>query len=169
MNEGVDFEDIAESIQYFGGLSRRMEVFVENGELTFVDDFAHHPTAIRETIQAARSRWPGRRLTVLFEPRSNTTATNRFQSELAESFALADAVFIGPVHRPEKYADSERLDRERLKGDIVGHGREAFIADSIPELVEHLSGTLGNDDVVVLCSNGAFGGIYDLLRERYNP
>ena len=93
---GMSAADIAHAMPGFQGVKRRMEVFLEARGITFVDDFAHHPTAIRETIAAARQRWPRRKLHVLFEPRSNTVVTNRFQAEMNAAFREADAVWLMP-------------------------------------------------------------------------
>jgi UDP-N-acetylmuramate: L-alanyl-gamma-D-glutamyl-meso-diaminopimelate ligase len=162
--QGATAEALARALPKFKGIKRRMEVFLENGGLTFVDDFAHHPTAIHETIAAAKSRWPKEKITVIFEPRSNTTATNRMQAELGEAFDGADEVWIGPIYRAEKYADAIRLDRNRLIADITRRGPKAKFSDSIPDIVASVCNGSG---VVLVLSNGAFGGIYDEIRKRF--
>lgn len=164
----ISFDKIVDALAAFRGLRRRMEVFHQHDGLIFVDDFAHHPTALRETIRAARTRWPNRPVHLLFEPRSNTTATNVFQTELAEALAEADAIHIGPVHRPERFSDGQRLDRERLTTDLKTANTEATIHDTVPDLVEFLADRLGGDEVVLICSNGAFDGIYDRVRKRFS-
>lgn len=131
--------------------------------MVFVDDFAHHPTAIRETVEAARERWPERRLLVAFEPRSNTTVTNRFQGELAAAFASADRVYIGPVHRADSVPEGERLDLARLVRDIGEKARSVPDADALAALWD-AEGEAG--DLVLICSNGAFGGLYKKVRDR---
>ncbi len=102
---------VAEGVRSFPGVKRRLETFLEHNGVTFVDDFAHHPTAIRETIGAARERWPQARLVVLFEPRSNTTVTRAFQGEMEASFAGADVVWLGLIYRGDRIPEAERLDR----------------------------------------------------------
>jgi len=161
--QGATPDDLSRALPRFRGIRRRMEIFVESGGLTVVDDFAHHPTAIRETIAAAKARWPKEKITVVFEPRSNTTATNRMQAELGECFDGADQVWIGPIYRAEKYADAVRLDRDRLVADIARRGPRARFSDSIQEIVMQVCAGSG---VVLVLSNGAFGGIYDLIRKQ---
>ncbi len=165
--EGAKPEALARALAKFRGIKRRMEIFLEAGGVTFVDDFAHHPTAIRETIAAAKSRWPGQKLTVVFEPRSNTTATNRMQHELGEAFDGANEVWIGPIYRAEKYADAERLDRARLVADISRRGPRAKFAEDIESIVTHLRKEAKSGDIVLVLSNGAFGGIYGQIRSCF--
>jgi len=145
---------------------RRMEVFLETENTIFVDDFAHHPTAIRETIAAARLRWPDRRIRAVFEPRSNTTVTNRFQGAMEEAFSAADEVFIGPVHRADAIPESQRLDTAVLTKALMEKGIPARAFKDVGTLAETLIATGGNRDVVLIMSNGAFGGIYDLFRKQ---
>jgi UDP-N-acetylmuramate: L-alanyl-gamma-D-glutamyl-meso-diaminopimelate ligase len=165
--EGAPPDALARALAKFRGIKRRMEIFLEARGLVFVDDFAHHPTAIRETIAAAKSRWPGQNITVVFEPRSNTTATNRMQKELGEAFDGATEVWIGPIYRAEKYAEALRLDRDRLVADISRRGPRANYADDIEAIVSHLRGHAQSGDIVLVLSNGAFGGIYDLIRSKF--
>lgn len=162
---GASPELIQSAMPHFRGVRRRMEVFLEANGMVFVDDFAHHPTAIRETIAAARSRWPGRRLWVLFEPRSNTMVTNRFQREIEEAFAGADEVWLGPIHRVEKIPENERLDRAALVERLRASDISAYCADTIDKIVEDVLARGREGDVVLIMSNGAFGGIYERFRE----
>ena len=169
---GAAPDGIRDALRVFRGVRRRMEVFLEAAGITFIDDFAHHPTAIRETIAAAREKWippqrsPGR-LHVLFEPRSNTTVTNRFQQEMREAFAGADDVWIGPIYSPERIPPETRLDRGALVHDLAGRSVTARYTDDIEEIVRHLEAHLRKGDVVLVMSNGAFGGICDRLREVF--
>ncbi len=119
---GASTESIQEGLASFAGIKRRLETFHTAGDTIFLDDFAHHPTALRETIGAVRTRWPDKHITVCFEPRSNTTATNLFQDELGQCFSDADEVWIGPIFRAEKYAADEILNREKLVQDITASG-----------------------------------------------
>lgn len=164
---GADPAALEKAAPGFRGVRRRMEVFLEAGGVTFVDDFAHHPTAIRETIDAARMRWPDRRLWVLFEPRSNTVVTRRFQGELAEGFARADEVWLGPVYRADTIADAERLDRAALADSIRAAGRAAHVAENVEEIAADVAARVRAGDVVLIMSNGAFGGIYQRFRALY--
>ncbi len=161
---GATPAQVAEALPAFQGIRRRLEVFHAAHGVVYVDDFAHHPTAIRETIAAARLRWPGRRLRVLFEPRSNTTVTRRFQGPLAEALAGADEVVVGPVYRADRIAPDERLDRAALVAALDEAGAAARTADDIAALAEDVRATGREGDVVLVLSNGAFGGIYARLR-----
>jgi UDP-N-acetylmuramate: L-alanyl-gamma-D-glutamyl-meso-diaminopimelate ligase len=141
-----------------------MEIFLEARGVTFIDDFAHHPTAIRETIQAARDRWPNRRLRVLFEPRSNTTVTNIFQDAMCEAFSNSHEVWLGPIHRVERIPAPMRLDREAVAQHLGHAGIPTHCADSPDAIASEVLATAAEGDIVLILSNGAFGGIYDRFR-----
>lgn len=162
---GADPAAIESAMPRFQGVKRRLEVFLEAWGMTFVDDFAHHPTAIRETLAAARNRWSGRRVWALFEPRSNTVVTNRFQRELTDALALADRVGIGPIYRVEKIPTETRLDRDAVINELRTRGVEARYADRVEDLVDDVTEYGRDGDVILIMSNGAFGGIYEQLRE----
>lgn len=159
---------LQEALKTTRGVRRRMEVFLEVRGIAFVDDFAHHPTAIRETIAAARCRWPGRRLLVLFEPRSNTTVTNQFQEPLREAFSGADEVWLGPIHRGDRIPPEERLDRASLTEALARSGVRARFTDDVAELARHVYNDAREGDVVLILSNGAFGGIYERIRSAFS-
>jgi len=165
---GVAPADLEEAMPGFKGVRRRMEVFLEAEGVTFIDDFAHHPTAIRETIAAARMRWPGRRLWVLFEPRSNTVVTNRFQGAIADALSDADELWIGPIYRQDRIPEEERLDRDALAAALRGRGPNARCTDDVAAIVQDVVGRVREGDVVLILSNGAFGGIYDRLRAAFD-
>ncbi|NUM54890.1 MAG: UDP-N-acetylmuramate:L-alanyl-gamma-D-glutamyl-meso-diaminopimelate ligase [Candidatus Hydrogenedentes bacterium] len=156
---------LADALAAFKGVRRRMEVFLESEGVTFVDDFAHHPTAIRETIEAARERWPKRRLRVLFEPRSNTTVTNAFQHELFDAFRGADEVWFGPIHRADSIPLDNRLDVQALAQRLTGAGTVSHAPKDAQAIAAEVSETSSPGDVVLILSNGAFGGIYARFRE----
>ena len=163
---GMSAGEIARVMPRFRGVKRRMEVFLEARGVTFIDDFAHHPTAIRETIAAARQRWPKRKLHVLFEPRSNTTVTNRFQAEMTAAFREADAVWLGPIHRADSIPEAERLDRAAVVRALEHDSIASAFTDDVADIVTGLETSLASGDIVLILSNGAFGGIYELLREK---
>ena len=160
---GVAPAAVEQAMPGFRGVRRRMEVFLEAEGVTFIDDFAHHPTAMRETIAAARMRWPGRRLWVLFEPRSNTVVTNRFQGEIADALAAADEVWVGPVYRADRVPVEQRLDRRAL----TEGSPSARYTDDVEEIVQDVASRARAGDVVLILSNGAFEGIYERLRAAY--
>jgi UDP-N-acetylmuramate: L-alanyl-gamma-D-glutamyl-meso-diaminopimelate ligase len=166
--EGAPLNAIQAALPRFRGIRRRMETILKSEGITFVEDFAHHPTAVREAIAAVKERWPSEKLTVLFEPRSNTTATNVFQNELGKAFAGADEVWIGPIYRAERYAPDVRLDRDRLVADIESHGARAHQTDDVTSIVRHIRTDVAPHDIVLILSNGAFGGIYDHIRAHFS-
>jgi UDP-N-acetylmuramate: L-alanyl-gamma-D-glutamyl-meso-diaminopimelate ligase len=157
---GATPDHIASALPGFKSVRRRMEVFHEARGITFVDDFAHHPTAIRETLLAARQKWPDRRLWALFEPRSNTTVTNRFQNDLVEAFKNADRVWLGPIHRAESIPEARRLHRAALCDDLKQRGVRADFSDDVDALVADVAVNGRAGDIVMILSNGSFGGIY---------
>jgi len=161
---GARAEDIQTALMEFRGVKRRMEVFLKRDGVTFVDDFAHHPTAIRETIRAVRERWPEARLLVLVEPRSNTMVLRHHTDELAESLAGADRVWIGPIHRAESIPPDQRLDREKITNHLNGKGVMTTIEDNVPELARQVGEECREGDVVLILSNGSFHGIHELFR-----
>jgi len=166
---GLSPAEIQAAFDNFRGVKRRMEIRGEAGGITVVDDFGHHPTAIRETIRALRLRFPGRRLWAVFEPRTNTTRRNVFQRELADALALADAIAIAEVARLDQLDPAVRLDPGRLMSDLQAAGRPAAYLPSVESIVDHVSRHARPGDVVCVFSNGGFGGIHDRLLARLRP
>ena len=163
---GLTPEQIQRGFSTFTGIKRRMEVRGEVSGITVLDDFAHHPTAIAETIRAIREKYPQRRLWALFEPRSNTTRRNVFQRELADSLALADGVFISRVDRMQELSEHERLNPEAIIEGLRRQGRVAEYSPTADQIVNRLVPNLHQQDVVAVFSNGKFDGIHDKLLER---
>ena len=131
--------------------------------MAVIDDFAHHPTAIRETLRAARGRYPGRRLWALVEPRSNTLRRNVFEQQLAEALAGADRVVLAEVYRKEKLPEQERLEPERIAEALRRRKIQASAGGSPGEIAESILPELQPGDVVLVMSNGAFGDIHRKL------
>ncbi len=154
---------IAEALAGFSGVRRRQEVVGEYGGVLVVDDFAHHPTAVRETIGAIRSRFPGRPVTAVFEPRSNTSRRKVFQKEFAEALAGADAVVLAGVFGAEKLPPAERMDPRQVVAAIARAGRPASYIEDVDRIVEHLAAAARPGDLVLVMSNGGFGGIQGKL------
>jgi UDP-N-acetylmuramate: L-alanyl-gamma-D-glutamyl-meso-diaminopimelate ligase len=143
-----------------------MEVRGIAGGVTVVDDFGHHPTAIRETLRALRIKYPKQRVWAIFEPRSNTTRRNVFQSELADSFADADEVVVSQVARLELLPPEERLSPEKLMQDLKQLGKTAAYLPDVESIVSHVTRGVQGGEIVVVFSNGGFGGIHTKLLER---
>jgi UDP-N-acetylmuramate: L-alanyl-gamma-D-glutamyl-meso-diaminopimelate ligase len=170
---GVSGDAIADAMAAFRGVLRRLEVKGEVSGVLVVDDFAHHPTAIRATIDAARHRWPGRKLWAVFEPRSNTMRRRVFENDLAASLATADATVLGAVNRANLLSDEERMSPARVLETIRSAGRKAEGFDSAEEIVEYLCAEARPGDLVLVMSNGSFdglcGNLLDKLQERGAP
>jgi len=163
---GLTREQIQSGFDSFAGIKRRMEVRGEVAGVTVLDDFAHHPTALVETIRAIRQKYPRRRLWALFEPRSNTTRRNVFQRELAEALALADGVFVARVDRLNELPEAERLNPEQVVATIRDRGVPAEYSAGADAIVDALAPQLRAGDVVTVFSNGKFDGIHDKLLGR---
>jgi UDP-N-acetylmuramate: L-alanyl-gamma-D-glutamyl-meso-diaminopimelate ligase len=163
---GLSNKQIQSAFDTFKGIKRRMEVRGVSGGVTVIDDFAHHPTAIRETLRALRVKYAREKIWAIFEPRSNTTRRNVFQRELAESFALADGVVVSQIARLELLAPEERLNPEKLMSDIKSAGKDAAYLADVDAIVSHVAGRAQGGDLIVVFSNGGFGGIHGKLLER---
>jgi UDP-N-acetylmuramate: L-alanyl-gamma-D-glutamyl-meso-diaminopimelate ligase len=163
---GVSLEKIRKALARFQGIARRQEVRGEVSGVKVIDDFGHHPTAIRETLRALRHRYPGCRLWAIFEPRSNTTRRAIFQQELPDALKLADGVFISQVARLEQIPEVDRLDPEAVVEAIAESGRPAFYEPDVAHIVDRLVPLLKAQDVVVIFSNGGFDGIHGKLLEK---
>ena len=136
---GLKNHQIQSAFDTFKGIKRRMEVRGIAGGVTVVDDFGHHPTAIRETLRALRIKYPTQKVWAIFEPRTNTTRRNVFQAELASAFADADAVVVAQVARLELLAPEERLDPARLMQDLKAQGKDAAYLPDVDAIVAHVA------------------------------
>jgi len=163
---GLKNHQIQAAFATFKGIKRRMEIRGIVGGVTVVDDFGHHPTAIRETLRALRIKYPHQKIWSVFEPRTNTTRRNVFQSELAEAFADSDAVVIAQVARLELLAPGERLNPEQLMQELRQGGKPAAYLPDVDAIVDHVGKGAEGGDVVCVFSNGGFGGIHTKLLER---
>jgi UDP-N-acetylmuramate: L-alanyl-gamma-D-glutamyl-meso-diaminopimelate ligase len=163
---GLSNKQIQAAFDTFKGIKRRMEVRGIAGGVTVVDDFGHHPTAIRETLRALRIKFPKEKIWAIFEPRSNTTRRKVFQEELASSFADADAVVVSEVARLEQIPFEERLNPEKLMQDLNVAKKNAAYLPDVDSIIAHVSKNVQGGDVVCVFSNGGFGGIHGKLLER---
>ncbi|MES1166403.1 MAG: Mur ligase family protein [Pseudomonadota bacterium] len=152
-----------DALAHFRGVKRRQEVLLGTPRLTVIEDFGHHPTALAETLQSIRARFPGAVLTAVFEPRSNTARTKAMQAGFMRALAQADEVYLGAVSRAEKLTAEERFDPEAVVEHLETQGIEARTAPTNAELLKKLqAGTLpvtGKPRVVVFFTNGSFDGI----------
>jgi UDP-N-acetylmuramate: L-alanyl-gamma-D-glutamyl-meso-diaminopimelate ligase len=164
---GVKLAAAAALLPRYQGVKRRQEVRGEVAGVTVIDDFGHHPTAVRETLGGLAARYPGRRLIAVMEPRSNTSRRAVFQDEYARSFAGAARAVIARVPDAPIYSafggDAKRLSADKLAADLTARGIPALACDGVDAIVEHLAAVCAPGDVVVTLSNGGFGGIWDKL------
>ena len=162
-NYGIEKNAIAAALREFRSVKRRLEVKAEMYGITVIDDFAHHPTAIAQTLKAVRTRYDGRRLWAILEPRSNTLRRAVFQHELAQSLCVADKVVLADVFKSESLSPEERLDPAAVVADLITKGTPARLLAGADAIVDAIAPELRPGDVVAILSNGGFGGIYEKL------
>lgn len=164
--QGLPLAAIQEALATFQSVKRRLEIRAVVNGVTIIDDFAHHPTAIRETLRALRSAYPLARLWAVLEPRSNTLRRNVFQQELIESLSLADRVILAGVFKQESIPEGERLHPEQVVLALATAGHEAALYAHADDIVDAIAPELAEGDVVAILSNGGFDGIYEKLPTR---
>jgi UDP-N-acetylmuramate: L-alanyl-gamma-D-glutamyl-meso-diaminopimelate ligase len=160
---GIDHNTVAKALQSFRGVKRRQEIVGEHGGILVIDDFAHHPTAVRETVHAVKEKYRGRRAIAVFEPRSNSSRRNIFQKAYAEAFGGADLVMVPEPIRTEKIPLEQRFSSVKLAQSLKDQGTEAFSFPNTDRLLDDLVFRTRPGDVVLFMSNGAF----DNLPERF--
>ena len=164
---GVDAADINRGLSSFGGVKRRQEVrAVENG-ITVIDDFAHHPTAVRETVNALKSAYESQRLIIIFEPRTNSSRRSIFQQEYVSAFDRSDIAIIREPLPLVDFEPGELFSSEKLASDLrETRNLEAFSFQTTEEILDHLGTILKKGDVVAILSNGGFDNIHNRLIEQ---
>jgi UDP-N-acetylmuramate: L-alanyl-gamma-D-glutamyl-meso-diaminopimelate ligase len=160
---GISAEDLAKALATFRSVKRRMDVKGEVRGVLVVDDFAHHPTAVRATIEAARARWPGRRLWAILEPRSNSMRRKVFEETLPVALALADRVVLGGVFRAQQLGDENRLEPEAVAESVRELGKSARVFPSADAIADQVSSEAEPGDVLLVMSNGSFDGLCEKL------
>jgi UDP-N-acetylmuramate: L-alanyl-gamma-D-glutamyl-meso-diaminopimelate ligase len=164
--QGVELAAIQEALRTFASVKRRLEVKAVVDGVTIIDDFAHHPTAIRETLRALRAAYAGARLWAVLEPRSNTLRRNVFERELVEALGLADEIVLAGVFKQESIPLAERLHPEGILSGLQAAGHRAELHASADEIVDAIAPRLRSGDVVAILSNGGFDGIYEKLPRK---
>ena len=160
---GLGGDQVAAGFAGFRGVKRRQEPRGEVGGVLVIDDFAHHPTAVRETVAGIRQRYAGRRLWAVFEPRSNTSRRNIHQAEYAEAFNEADVVLIRSPEPHDKVPADQQLDVDAIVRAIGARGVQASARSDVAEMVGLIAREARAGDVVLVMSNGAFGGLIPSL------
>ncbi len=154
---------ILQGLAQFQGVKRRQEVLGSKGGQTIVEDFAHHPTAVRLTIEAMREQFPGQRVIAVFEPRSATSRRRVFQKDFVEALKGADVVYLSPPFDQSRIVESDRFSSEELVRDLVQMGRRAHFHPSVGSIVRQIRAESQPQDVVLVMSNGGFDNIYAKL------
>ena len=162
---GIPGTALAEALETFQGIRRRQEIRGEKRGILVMDDFAHHPTAVRETIAAVRSAYPGRRLVAVFEPRTNSSMRKVFQPVYPQSFDGADRICIRKPSMLEKVPEAERFSAEALVAELQGQGRDAVFFADTDSIIASVVATGRSGDVVLIMSNGGFDNIHERLLE----
>jgi UDP-N-acetylmuramate: L-alanyl-gamma-D-glutamyl-meso-diaminopimelate ligase len=163
---GIGTDALAKALSTFRSVKRRMDVKGERAGVLVVDDFAHHPTAVSATIEAARSRWPNRRLWAILEPRSNSMRRKVFQESLPKALALADRVVLGGVFRAQQLGDENRLAPESVAQSVRELGIDARALAGAEAIADYLSGETKEGDLLLVMSNGSFDGLCDKLLKK---
>ena len=161
-HRGLDASTLADGLRSFRGIKRRLETVGVARDVTILDDFAHHPTAVHETLAALRAGYPGRRIWAVFEPRSASSCRRIFQADFARSFAGADEVVVASVFR-STLPEPERLSAEQLVSDLQRGGQRARYIPEVDGIIDTVVAEHRGGDLVVLMSNGGFGGIHQKL------
>jgi len=160
---GLPWGEIQQGVLAFKGVKRRQEIAGEVDDILVMDDFAHHPTAIRETLAALRLRYPSRRLWAVFEPRSATSRRNIFQEAFIKAFLSADQIVLSGLYAPEKIPDNLRLDPEEIVSCLKALGKQAWFILSTEQIVTQLGEQLSPGDLVCIMSSGGFDGLHQKL------
>jgi UDP-N-acetylmuramate: L-alanyl-gamma-D-glutamyl-meso-diaminopimelate ligase len=160
---GLTDAEIQTALACFKGVLRRQTERGERHGIKVIDDFGHHPTAIRETLRGLRHKYNGSRLWAVFEPRSNTSRRNVLQPELIAALSEADGSVIAPVNAPEKVPVEQRLDPDYVARTVTANGRECYHEPNTEAIVQRLVSRTQTGDVIIVFSNGGFDGIHDRL------
>ena len=160
---GLTPDEIDRALRRFAGVKRRQELRGSAAGVTVIDDYGHHPTAVKETLSALRRRVGRGKLVAIYEPRSATSRRATFQAEFADAFALADEVVVARLWHPEGIPAAERFDAEKLAADLRSRGTAARMIPEVPAIVEHVAERVQPGDLVVVFTTGEFGGIHDKL------
>jgi UDP-N-acetylmuramate: L-alanyl-gamma-D-glutamyl-meso-diaminopimelate ligase len=163
---GVPVKDIQRGVASFAGVRRRQELRGIAGGVTVLDDYAHHPTAVRETLMGLHRRFPKRRLIAVYEPRSATSHRKTFQNEFADAFSHADEVIVGRLTYPNKVPEADRFDPERLALDLHRSGTKASYVPDVDQIAKQLAQSAAPGDVVVVMSSGSFDGLHDKILDE---
>lgn len=160
---GFDAQKLAQAIEHFQGVKRRQEIIGRPNDITIIEDFAHHPTAVRQTIETIQTRYPQSRVFSVFEPRSATSRRSVFQNEYAHALSAGHAVMLPPPFNQTSIPEDQRFSSEKLISDLRAKKVDAQLCESVDDIVTRLKAQAKPGDVILIMSNGGFGGIYEKL------
>lgn len=160
---GLDVAQIKRSIESFEGVKRRMENRGKVNGAELIEDFAHHPTAVRNVLTEVREEFKGKKIIAAFEPRSNTTKRNIFQNELAEALSIADHIIIGKIDREDQLKSDEKLDMDQLMNDIRAKGKTVVHYDDSSDVADYIKSKADAGSVILIMTNGSFDGLFTKL------
>jgi UDP-N-acetylmuramate: L-alanyl-gamma-D-glutamyl-meso-diaminopimelate ligase len=160
---GAEPERVRDALRTYRSVRRRMEIRGVINDVTVIDDFAHHPTAVRETLLAARQRYPGHRVVAIFEPRSYTAQRREFEADYEKALGLADEIILAGLFHPERYDAQTAMQPDRLVAAWKAAGKPAVYEPDVDRIVARVSDSAAPGDIVLIMSNGGFGGIHDKL------
>jgi UDP-N-acetylmuramate: L-alanyl-gamma-D-glutamyl-meso-diaminopimelate ligase len=163
---GLTADEINSAFKTFQGIKRRQEVVGVKNNITVLDDFAHHPTAICLTLEAVKEAYPEQRLWAIFEPRSATSRRKIFEQDFPDSFLVADKVIIADLFAPEKIIEEERLDPYQVVTRLRQKGCDAHFIKEVDDIVAFMAENVESGDVVLVMSSGGFGGIHQKILDR---
>ena len=167
INAGIEVPLIQKSVRTFQGLKRRMDCRETAAGIVVIDDFAHHPSAIREMISAVRAGYQNRKIWAVVEPRSNSMRKTVFQSQLVEALSRADTAIIAHINTPEKIKENERLQPEKIVKKLTSSGSDAEYIPNIDDIVSHIKKNAVQEDIIITMSNGNFDNIHEKLIKAF--
>lgn len=159
--EGVSYNDASRAVKSLDHVKRRQEVRGHLGEALVIDDFAHHPKAVELTLAGLRTQYPGKKMTVVFEPNSATARSSLFQDEFTQAFKISDRILITKPQRATSVKFAQNLDSQKMVSELVHMGREAGVVESLDELLEGLKSSKSAQDLIVILSNGTCLGFWE--------
>jgi UDP-N-acetylmuramate: L-alanyl-gamma-D-glutamyl-meso-diaminopimelate ligase len=166
---GFDIARVVKALADFQGVKRRQEIIGRPNDITIIEDFAHHPTAVKQTIENVQSRYPKSRVFSVFEARSATSRRNVFQKDYVEALGVGHAVLMPPAFNQQAIAESERFSTDKLIADLRARGVDANLCNDVDSIVSTLKAKAHPGDVILVMSNGGFGGIYEKLLKELTP
>jgi UDP-N-acetylmuramate: L-alanyl-gamma-D-glutamyl-meso-diaminopimelate ligase len=164
--QGIRADAIQRALASFKSVKRRLEVRAQIGGITMIEDFAHHPTAIRETLRALRTVYPKARIWAVLEPRSNTLRRKVLESQIVDSLRMADRVILAGVYQQERIPENERLHPEDVVRHLKNTGTPAELHADVNSIIDTIVPEVQPGDVLAILSNGGFDGIYEKLPAR---